>query len=576
MSSDDNNNNKKKKERSYCVVGSGWAGVCAVRSLLEEGVLRENITVFEKSSRLGGHWSLGDDDASGVYSDLTTNTTSFTNCVGDVPPMRCGVGSVHNTAQEMRDYVDRLWYLTGMKKDGQGLRLRAEVQSVEPLPRGGYGVTWLDRSKSPPREMREDFDAAVLAMSRQNKPSKPEFPGLDQFPGKVMHAMSYRRSTEFRGKRVLIIGCALSGPEVAGDLAASPQSSRPARVVVISRGDVPRLRLKEHPTLGSSFTDVNINRFNYMLGASGVVPPEEMEKQIIGAFDAFGGTNEDLGLPSAQSRFAGGYPVSRTFFDGIKSGLVEVKKAQVETFLPDGRVRYVETCVDGPFDAVILATGYDVCVDCLPPRVRDLVLAPDDPKRHMDLYRMTFHPDLPDLAFQLMGWYNMGSIPVTADMQGRYAAAVLTGRLKLPSKEDMNAGIEEWRSFRRGPAFNGFCDYTALSDMWAADLGCMPDPRKYPDLTAFFLFGPCVAAQYRIEAAADEEESKRALWQVRRFCSLAGFDSNRAPAPVRDLILAAERSISSKSPNAVLLQGLKEACGSMSFPPVDQIPPPSS
>src|ERR1700724_3062191 len=54
-----------------------------------------------------------------------------------------------------------------------------------------------------------------------NKPSIPRVPGLESFSGSggVIHSFHYKEPASFRGKRVLVAGCAISALEVASDLA---------------------------------------------------------------------------------------------------------------------------------------------------------------------------------------------------------------------------------------------------------------------------------------------------------------------------------------------------------------------
>lgn len=42
-------------------------------------------------------------------------------------------------------------------------------------------------------------------------PRIPAYPGLDTFKGDVMHSIRYKRASDYRGKRVTIIGACTSG-----------------------------------------------------------------------------------------------------------------------------------------------------------------------------------------------------------------------------------------------------------------------------------------------------------------------------------------------------------------------------
>lgn len=46
----------------------------------------------------------------------------------------------------------------------------------------------------------------------------PEFEGLQEFGGSVLHACDYKSGEDYREKRVLVVGCGNSGMEVSLDL----------------------------------------------------------------------------------------------------------------------------------------------------------------------------------------------------------------------------------------------------------------------------------------------------------------------------------------------------------------------
>ncbi|KAK1435385.1 hypothetical protein QVD17_01146 [Tagetes erecta] len=58
----------------------------------------------------------------------------------------------------------------------------------------------------------------VVATGENAEKVVPDFDGLDEFTGHVMHACDYRSGEPFEGKRVLVVGCGNSGMEVSLDL----------------------------------------------------------------------------------------------------------------------------------------------------------------------------------------------------------------------------------------------------------------------------------------------------------------------------------------------------------------------
>lgn len=58
----------------------------------------------------------------------------------------------------------------------------------------------------------------IIATGENAEPVIPDIAGLEKFGGKIMHTSSYKSGSEFRNKKVLVIGCGNSGMEVSLDL----------------------------------------------------------------------------------------------------------------------------------------------------------------------------------------------------------------------------------------------------------------------------------------------------------------------------------------------------------------------
>jgi dimethylaniline monooxygenase (N-oxide forming) len=91
---------------------------------------------------------------------------------------------------------------------------------VELIDRDSDGGGWLIRSNAAEKRT-ERFPYVVVASGRFNKPLVPPLPGLESFSGSlgVLHSFKYKDPESFRGKRVLVVGCAISALEIASDLA---------------------------------------------------------------------------------------------------------------------------------------------------------------------------------------------------------------------------------------------------------------------------------------------------------------------------------------------------------------------
>lgn len=51
-------------------------------------------------------------------------------------------------------------------------------------------------------------------------PLYPKIPGLDDFEGEVIHSHCYRHPEQFTGKRVVCLGAAASGQDIAVDVSS--------------------------------------------------------------------------------------------------------------------------------------------------------------------------------------------------------------------------------------------------------------------------------------------------------------------------------------------------------------------
>ena len=61
----------------------------------------------------------------------------------------------------------------------------------------------------------ERFDYVIVASGHYSVPNVPTFPGIEKFPGRVMHAHDFREANEFAGKRLLLVGASYSAEDIA-------------------------------------------------------------------------------------------------------------------------------------------------------------------------------------------------------------------------------------------------------------------------------------------------------------------------------------------------------------------------
>ncbi|KAL6446644.1 hypothetical protein ACFW04_001255 [Cataglyphis niger] len=62
------------------------------------------------------------------------------------------------------------------------------------------------------------FDAIMICNGHYFDPYIPNIPGVDSFPGLILHSHAYRKPNEFVGKKVLVLGAASSGIDIGIEL----------------------------------------------------------------------------------------------------------------------------------------------------------------------------------------------------------------------------------------------------------------------------------------------------------------------------------------------------------------------
>jgi dimethylaniline monooxygenase (N-oxide forming) len=92
-------------------------------------------------------------------------------------------------------------------------------------------------------------------------------------------------------------------------------------------------------------------------------------------------------------------------------------------------VRFADGSVE-EVDAIIFGTGYDPNLPFLSEAIRHTL---DMDALHADLYKFTFHPDLPGLSF--VGMFDqIGPFFPTLEVQARWIAYTSSGAIPLTSR----------------------------------------------------------------------------------------------------------------------------------------------
>lgn len=218
-----------------------------------------------------------------------------------------------------------------------------------------------------------------------------------------------------------------------------------------------------------------------------------------------------------EHRIMGQHPmVNDALPNRILSGTVIVK-SDIHHFTPNGVVFVGEEDKEYECDSVVLATGY---LAKFPYLSKD-IFNPED--NRCDLYKFVFPPNLkhPSLAFIGLA-QPVGPLFPISENQARWYAQLLAGNVKLPSKEDMWANInqkaeEMSKRYFHGPRHTIQIDWLPYMDEIASLYGVKPNMFKLmlkdPKLWWACFTGPCLPYQFRLEGPRTWEGAREAIFK---------------------------------------------------------------
>lgn len=474
--------------KRVAVIGAGPCGIGATKEFKEEGF---EPVCFERTGHLGGLWRYHDDDVNGIASVMKTtiiNTSKELGAFSTYPPPAEYPNYMHHTL--MYKYI----HSAAEKADCiRHIRFHHETVKIEKAD--GYEETgrWKVTNKNTQTGelVSEIFDYVAVCIGHHVYPNEPVFPGQEKFNGKVMHTHSLKKVNNFDDLRVVVVGVGNSGMDAAVEI-----SSVASKVYLSSRRGawvLPRVGPKGYP-----FDAFSIRRFANFL--KDVLPYSLVcyysEKQLNQRFN-----HATYNLKPKHRVWSTHPTVSDTLPIKLLSGTV-VTRGIIKKFTENGVIFDGEE-EETEVDAVVLATGYRIKFPFLSDDILKIV------DNRVRLYKFIFPPELPHPTLAILGLVQpMGPGFPVGEMQCRLTARVMSGKLSLPSKEEMNADIDKKLEFMRkrfvdSPRHTLQVDFIGYQDELAEEVGCKPNFLKYaitdPKLFFALIFGPSLPYQYRLE-----------------------------------------------------------------------------
>lgn len=285
----------------------------------------------------------------------------------------------------------------------------------------------------------EVYRGVVVCNGHHWSPRQVRFPG--SFTGEPLHAYDYDAPEPFAGKQVLVVGIGNSAVDIAVE-----SSYVAARALLSTRRSawvLPRF------AFGRPIDELDRPASRHL--------PLWLKRLLYhGVLRASIGDQRRYGIPRPRHRLLHAHPtLSSALLERAALGAVVVKPDITE--LCGNRVRFADGSEE-PVDVLIAATGYAIAFPFFDPGV---LAVPDN---QVALYHRVVHPDLAGLYF--IGLVQViGSLLPVAELQARWVAGLLSGRLGLPDRATMlHVIVEEQRALRR--RFTDSSRHTIELDYW--------------------------------------------------------------------------------------------------------------
>ena len=394
------------QNKHFGVIGAGAGGLCAARHLRESGL---GVTILEMGSRIGGLWAYDNDSGRRpAYKSLRINSENKVSSYNDFPFPE-GT-QLYPDTEEMEAYFQAYADKFGLN---DLIRFNSKVDAIEHVA-NDYLVKLQDG-----KELR--FDGLVVASGHQCSPRHPE--EVEGFTGDYVHVREYRVPDRYKDKRVLVIGPGNSGVDIAADICTvTDKTFLAARSPVLI---MPRMMF------GVPQSRILMKLERRWLPWRIRIWLRTMITRV------FHGRMEQSGFRTPKTRT---HPISHpTLISHIAWSRIKAKPG-LESI--EGQIVKFVDGTEETVDAIIAATGYET----------DLPFLPEDssPIRgtHMHLYHRVVHVDMEDLYF--IGFFDAtggSNIRMMVD-QSQYAAAMASGKIARPSRDQMETAIEADLAFQ--------------------------------------------------------------------------------------------------------------------------------
>ena len=339
------------------IVGAGISGVGAAFHLKDQ-MPGTSFVALETQDSFGGTWITHKYPGIRSDSDLHTFGYRFKPWVG--PPIA--------SAAEILKYMEEVIEDNGL---GSHIRYGHTITRAEWSGKDNLWTITATRKADGGTAM---FTAGFLWMCqgyyRHEKGYTPDWDGMADFKGKIVHPQTWPTDLDYKGKRMIVIGSGATAatlvPAVANDTAhvtmvqRSPTYFIPGRNAIDIAEQLRALQVDEHWIHEITRRQILKNQDEFTRRSR--EEPEAVKAELLGAVKMFLGEDYDIATHFTpryrpwRQRIA--FIPDGDLFQGIASGKASVVTDEIERFTEKGIL--LKSGAELEADIIVTATGFDL------------------------------------------------------------------------------------------------------------------------------------------------------------------------------------------------------------------------
>ncbi|XP_076949762.1 putative flavin-containing monooxygenase 1 [Bidens hawaiensis] len=509
-------------KKQIAIIGAGVAGLSACKHCLSKGF---NPIVFELESQVGGVWTK---TIRTTRLQTIKDTYQFSDfpwppsVTGDFPTQQQVLDYIHSYATHF-DLIHHINFnsrVKGISYDGPSSDTWSMWNGTgDPFPPQGKWNLTVEHTETKTKTTKVyTVDFVILCVGRfKDVPNIPQFSageGPEVFCGQAIHSMEYsamdnQKAAEFvKGKKIVVVGFGKTGIDIARECASVNGPEHPCTIVY--RHD--HWKLGSWFPWGISLQALIYSRFQQLLFhkpgegfflslVATLLSPLRwavlrlLETYIksslqLAKFDMVPQHSFSIDLHSGYLIYL---PNPENFIDTLEKGSIKLKKSSHFSFYENG-VLIPEDNTHVRADIVICATGFNS-----KKKIKDIFESPTfshliENSQRIGLYRECIPPRIPQLA--IIGYSDGLSSVFVSESASRWVAALLEGKFKLPTINEMEKDVEKWDALIKrvsGEYYynSSFCGLEIwYNDQICKDIGMNPMRKKGLFSNIFQSYGP--------------------------------------------------------------------------------------